>query len=81
MKTIITEKPMPHPQKHLDFLNLHLSNERIRLSQATTDKEKAIRKAWVKQIEKEIKGELKFLGIKECSDSITDDELMKELMK
>lgn len=40
--------------EHLSALNLHLSNERIRLGRAKTDGERVIRQGWVRQLEKEI---------------------------
>ena len=62
---------------HLSALQLRLSNERIRLSQATNKDEIALRSAWVKQMEKEVQGELEFLN--QCDD-LTADELLKELL-
>jgi hypothetical protein len=60
---------------HLSMLQLRLSNERIRLSQATSKGEIELRKVWVKQMEKEVSGELEFLSVNEMST----DELLKEL--
>jgi hypothetical protein len=60
---------------HLSMLQLRLSNERIRLSQATSKGEIELRKVWVKQLEKEVDGELEFLSVNEMSA----DELLKEL--
>ena len=62
---------------HLSALQLRLSNERIRLSQATNKDEIALRSAWVKQMEKEVQGEIEFLS--QCDD-LTADELLKELL-
>jgi len=61
---------------HLSALQLSLSNERIRLSQATNKGEIEMRKVWVKQLEKEIEGEYKFLN---KNNAMSDDELLKEL--
>lgn len=61
---------------HLSALQLRLSNERIRLSQATNKKEIELRTVWVKQMEKEVEGEIKFLSVNEMSA----DELLKELL-
>lgn len=62
---------------HLSVLQLRLSNERIRLSQATNKDEIALRSVWVKQMEKEVQGEIEFLN--QCDD-LTADELLKELL-
>ncbi len=62
---------------HLSALQLRLSNERIRLSQATNKGEIELRTVWVKQLEKEIEGELKFL---DQHNTMSDDELLKELL-
>ena len=67
---------------HLDALRIRLSHERVRLSEAKSDKEKELRAVWVAQIEKEIAGEMKFLGISEVSDDVkkmTDEEILSEL--
>ena len=62
---------------HLSALQLRLSNERIRLNQATNKGEIELRTVWVKQLEKEVQGELKFL---DQHNTISDDELLKELL-
>ena len=62
---------------HLSALQLRLSNERIRLNQATNKDEIALRSVWVKQMEKEVQGEIEFLN--QCDD-LTADELLKELL-
>lgn len=64
---------------HLDTLQLRLSNERARLNSAKSRQEKEIRKVFVNQCEKEIAKELKSLGIEDYA-TMSDDELMKELM-
>lgn len=63
---------------HLDALELRLSNERLRLSAATSTQEKEMRTVWVAQIEKEIAAEYKFLGIAPPAD-MTDEEILAEL--
>jgi len=67
---------------HLNSLQLHLSNERIRLAEAKTDNERDLRSVWVSQIEKEIEGEYAFLGKTEnlIDANISDDELLAELL-
>ena len=58
---------------HLNALELRLSHERAR---PVTE----IRKVWIAQIEKEIAGEKKFLGLQNVSaNEMTDDELMAAL--
>lgn len=61
---------------HLNALELRLSNERNRLAQAKTNKERELRKVWIAQIEKEIASERNFVG-KETE--MSDDELLAEL--
>ena len=61
--------------EHIDSLNFLLSNERIRLSLAKSESEIAIRSGWVKQLEKEIEGEKKFIA----ENAISDDDLLSEL--
>lgn len=63
--------------EHLDALELRLSNERIRWSEAKTAKEKAHRQVWIEQIEKEIKSEKEFLGLIE--EDISDEDLLAAL--
>jgi hypothetical protein len=62
---------------HLSALQLRLSNERIRLSQATNKGEIELRTVWAKQLEKEVDGEYKFLN---KDNAMSDDELLKELL-
>ena len=59
---------------HIDVLNLLLSHERVRLAEPKTESEKALRKVWVKQLEKEIEGEQRFL-----SNELSDDDLLSAL--
>lgn len=65
--------------EHLDCLYLRLSNERIRLNNAKTEQEKALRTVWVQQIEKEIQKELDFLGKTDNNDPIDLNELFNSL--
>ena len=67
-------------ESHLNALRLRLSNERIRLDNEKTESGKALRGVWVAQIEKEIEGEKRFLGIVETDEStLTDAELLAAL--
>ena len=60
---------------HLDSLNFLLSHERIRLSLAKSESEITIRRGWVRQLEKEIEGEKKFIS----DNNMSDDDLLSEL--
>ena len=60
---------------HLNALELRLSNEQSYLIEAKTKKEQSLRRAWIAQIEKEIKSEKEFLGSPQ-----EDDELLAELL-
>ena len=66
---------------HLSALELRLSHEKVYLSNADSDGERQIRKAWISQIEKEIQDEKTFLGIKEeiITNAATDAELLELL--
>ena len=69
---------------HYFSLCHRLDNEKEWLENAKTDKEKELRSVWVKQLEKEIEKEKEFLLSKGLTvesevDSMTDDELLKEL--
>lgn len=61
---------------HLDALNLRLSHERARYE---ADKN-PLRKVWIEGIEREIAAEYKFLGINPEIVSMSDDELLNELL-
>ena len=61
--------------EHIDSLNFLLSNERIRLSLAKSGSEITIRRGWVRQLEKEIEGEKKFIS----DNNMSDDDLLSEL--
>lgn len=66
---------------HLDALRLRLSHERERLARATSESECNARRAYVAQCEREIAGELAFLGLPadECAAPMSDDELLAAL--
>lgn len=67
---------------HLTALITRLSNERARLNAATCPQEIALRTVWVRQCEREINGEERFLGMQETDYSApepTIDEIMAEL--
>jgi hypothetical protein len=68
--------------EHLEALRLRLSHEKVRLAKAKTGREKEFHSVRVKQCEKEIAGELVFLGIKEdVLPEMTDDQLLAEIDK
>lgn len=65
---------------HLNALQCRLSRSRIALSEAKTDSERAIRTCWLNQCEKEVAGEMAFLGIVATElPETTIDELFNEL--
>lgn len=65
---------------HLNALELRLSNERNRLSQASTDTERKLRSVYVAQAQKEIAAELEFLGLEPLQvTDLNDDDLLAEL--
>ncbi len=67
---------------HLNALRVRLSNEKNRLANAKSFKEKELRTVWVKGIEKEIDDELVFLGMKDDSlPEMSADEILEELDK
>ena len=68
---------------HLVALMTGLSRERQRLATARTEQERALRAVWVRQSEKEINAEERFLGMTETDwdePEMSADELMAELM-
>ena len=68
--------------EHLNALRLSLSHERVRLAKAKTGREKEFHLVRANGLEKEIAGELKFLGIKEDAlPEMTDEEILAELDK
>ncbi|ENZ77964.1 hypothetical protein OR214_02240 [Ralstonia pickettii OR214] len=74
--------PMPDTS-HLVALQHRLFRERTRLAEATSDKERALRQVWVAQAERELEGELKFLGMDGSGHvaEISDDDLLAELLE
>ena len=74
--------------EHYVALMTNLSNERQRLSCATSQGEIELRSVWVQQLEKEIAHEVEFLASKGINvyaetnevDSMSDDDLLNELM-
>ena len=65
---------------HLDAIRDRLARETARLASAKTAKEIAFRKVQISQTEKEIKGELKFLGLDDAPQcDMSDDELLAAL--
>lgn len=66
--------------EHLDALNLRLSNERVRLQSAKTEREREMRRVWIAQIEKEIADEYRFLGrTPDALPELSIDELAADL--
>jgi hypothetical protein len=68
---------------HLVALMTGLSRERQRLAVARTEQERALRAVWVRQSEKEINAEERFLGLTETDwnePEMSADDLMAELM-
>lgn len=59
---------------HMDALRIRLANERGYLARAKTGEERALRRIWIAQLEKEIAAEAKFV-----INDISDDELLAEL--
>lgn len=72
---------MTPDRSHLDALELRLSHEREYLRSATRESERALRRVWIQQIEREIEGEKRFLKIRESAVPVdlSDDELLAEL--
>lgn len=65
---------------HLSVLRLSLSHERARMAAAKTDAERAHRAVWVAQIEREIAGEERFLGVGvDPGPTLSDDDLLAAL--
>jgi predicted mannosyl-3-phosphoglycerate phosphatase (HAD superfamily) len=68
---------------HLVALMTGLSRERQRLAAARTEQERALRTVWVRQSEKEVNSEERFLGMTETDwnePEMSADDLMAELM-
>ena len=66
---------------HLSALEQCLSREGERLAVAKTENERALRRVWVAQYEKEIAGERAFLGLPPEDDcaQMSLDEILAEL--
>lgn len=67
---------------HLVALMTGLSRERQRLATARTEQERALRAVWVRQSEKEINAEERFLGMTETDwnePEMSIDDLFAEL--
>lgn len=74
---------MTRDTSHLQALIARLASERGRLEAAASECEIAQRTVWVRQCEKEINGEERFLGVEETDFSappMTDADLMAALM-
>lgn len=68
---------------HLVALMTGLSRERQRLAAARTEQERALRTVWVRQLEKEVNAEERFLGMTETDwnePEMSADDLLAELM-
>ena len=65
---------------HLLTLMTILSHERERLANAKSDQERALRSVWVSQLEREIAAEEAFLGLEPIDHTMSDDELLAELL-
>jgi hypothetical protein len=67
---------------HLDALHARLGHERARWCMAKTAAERVSRRVTVAGIEREIQGELEFLGFKKLTPAeltMTDEELLAEV--
>lgn len=64
---------------HLIALQNGLAHERERLANATNEHERALRRVWIAQREREIKAEKIFLNLEPVNCDLTDDELFREL--
>jgi hypothetical protein len=66
---------------HLHALEFSLHNERQRLAASRTESARALRSVWVAQLEREIIGERRFLGLADEPDDtpMSDDELLVAL--
>ncbi len=66
---------------HLTALNVRLSHERARLAGAKTQQQRTMFAVRVAQCEREVAGEMKFLGMSQTAPlEMSDDELMRELL-
>jgi hypothetical protein len=66
---------------HLDAIRIRLSNERSRLKVSSSDSERKFRSVCITGIERELAGELDFLGLPPDLkiNDIDDDALLAEL--
>jgi len=64
---------------HLIALQNRLADEQGFLALAKTASERALRQAWIAQIEREIAAEKTFLGMEEVECDMSDDELLAAL--
>ena len=67
---------------HLNALEANLFKAKVQLKRATKAGEIALRTVWVAQLEKEVAGERKFLGLLNSDSNepkMTDDELLAAL--
>lgn len=77
---------MPYNTDHYNALFQSLCNEKQRLSEASTEKDKVFRMHNISMIEKELKQEEIFLAGKgvsvynEPTNQMTDDEILSELL-
>jgi hypothetical protein len=67
--------------EHLHVLELRLSNERLRLAKATTISEINYRTVLVDQMIKELSHEKEFIGFEQLNNTLSDDDLLAELIK
>lgn len=66
---------------HLNALQIRLSHEKGYLVSAKTENEKATRRVWISQIEKEIIAERNFLGLNPGEEpEMSDDDLLAALL-
>jgi len=73
---------MTRDTTHLVALQTRLSHERARLANAKTAKERELRAVWVAQAEKELAGELRFLGMSDTAPADIDDtDLLAALLE
>lgn len=67
--------------EHLHVLELRLSNERLRLAKAKTISEINYRTVLVDQMNRELEHEKEFIGLEQLNNTLSDDELLMELIK
>lgn len=70
----------PAVRAHLSALELRLSHELQHLATSKSETQRALRRVWITQIEKEIAAERAFLGIAEITEpEMSDSELLAAL--